>query len=147
MSGNPTRRRLIQATGTLLAGGAMAGCSAPTADEGDNGNGAGRRTVEMTDDFEFVPDAISISSGDTIVWENVGSLDHSVTAYEDEIPDDAGYFASGGHDSEQAARDAFPEGALGGDDSFEHTFDATGTYAYFCIPHEGAGMTGTIDVE
>jgi plastocyanin len=27
-----------------------------------------------------------------------------------------------------------------------HTFDVPGTYQYFCIPHEMAGMTGTVVV-
>lgn len=147
MVGSPTRRRLLAAAGTLLAGGAVAGCSAPTADDGGDGGGAARKTVELNDELEFDPDDVTISTGGTIVWKNVGSLDHSVTAYADRIPEDAAYFASGGFDSEEAARDAFPEGTVGGGESYEHTFETAGTFEYFCIPHEGAGMTGTIQVE
>ena len=31
-------------------------------------------------------------------------------------------------------------------DTFIHTFDTPGTYQYFCQPHVGQGMTGTITV-
>lgn len=103
-------------------------------------------TVDMTDGLVFDPAEISIEPGDTVVWENVGSIGHTVTAYEDDIPEEAAYFASGGFDSEQAARDAYPEGDIGGGDSYEHTFEVEGTYEYFCIPHEGAGMLGTVNV-
>lgn len=141
-----TRRRFVQMMGPLVIGTSLAGCSAPTADDGDTGGGPVTKTVEVTDDLVFDPDELSISAGDTIIWENVGSVQHSVTAYGDQIPDGAEYFASGGFDSEQAARDAFPDGAIGGGGSFRHTFETPGSYEYFCIPHEGAGMIGAIEV-
>jgi plastocyanin len=113
--------------------------------------GTETHTVDMTDSLVFKPKRLSIAPGDTVVWENVGSLGHSVTAYEDEIPDGADYFASGGFDGEQAARDAYttgdPEsGDIPGGESYEHTFETEGVYEYFCIPHEAAGMVGTIAV-
>ena len=103
-------------------------------------------TVDMTDDLVFDPDEIQISPGTTVTWENVGSIGHSVTAYEDEIPDDAEYFASGGFDSESAARNAYPEGEVAGGETYEYTFETEGEYGYFCIPHESAGMIGTVIV-
>jgi len=58
-----------------------------------------------------------------------------VTAYEDEIPDGAAYFASGGFDAEQAANEAYPdEGSIPEGETYEHTFETTGTYEYYCIP-------------
>jgi hypothetical protein len=82
-----------------------------------------------------------------VVWENVGSIAHSVTAYEDNIPEGASYFASGGFDAEQAARSAYPDGSIEGGGTYEYTFDTEGTFDYFCIPHESAGMTGTVSVQ
>lgn len=130
---------MMRTTGALLVGGSIAGCS--------GGDGGGATTVEMTDDLVFDPDTLTVTVGDTVVWENVGSARHTVTAYEDRIPDDAEYFASGGFGSEQAARDSPREGLVEGDESYEHTFETPGSYEYFCIPHEAAGMTGSIDVE
>lgn len=104
-------------------------------------------TVDMNDELRFVPERIQVSSGTEVTWENVGSLGHTVTAYEDEIPDDAEYFASGGFDSEEAARDGYPdEGNVTEGESYSHTFETTGTYKYLCIPHELNGMVGFVKV-
>lgn len=146
MRSKPTRRRFIGELAALVGCGAIAGCTAPTDSDGDGGAGNGTVGVDMTDELVFEPAQISIAVGDTVIWENVGSINHSVTGYEDRIPDGAAYFASGGFEGEQAAREAFPEGAVGGGETFEHTFETAGTYEYFCIPHESAGMTGTIEV-
>ena len=138
--GEATRRTVLRAAGASVALAAGAGGTAAAQE-------AERHTVEMTDELVFDPDSITVAPGDTVVWENVGSVGHSITAYEDEIPDGADYFASGGFDSEEAARGAYPEGDIGGGGSYEHTFDATGEYGYFCIPHESVGMVGTVTVQ
>ncbi len=131
-----TRRGFLRG----IAGGTAIAATTETA------SAQGQRTIEMTDSLVFDPDSVTVAPGTTVVWQNVGSIGHSVTAYEDEIPGEAAYFASGGFDNEQAARDAYPEGDIGGGESFEHTFDVEGTYEYFCIPHESAGMVGSIEV-
>lgn len=100
----------------------------------------------MTDDLRFVPETIQIPPGGTVVWDNVGRVGHTVTAYQDELPDGAAYFASGGFESEEAARDGFPDGNIALGERYEHTFPVRGTYGYFCIPHEGSGMIGTVRV-
>lgn len=123
-------------------------------DENGGSNGGGgaveTSTVEMTDQLTFEPKNIKISPGTTVTWENVGTIGHTVTAYEDDIPDDASYFASGGYSSEQEARNAYKNsggGNIPGGESYEHTFETTGEYRYFCIPHELSGMVGTVTVE
>lgn len=151
MTDNYERRTVLKALGTagsIAVTTSLAGCSG---DGGgtttDGGNGGGGSTVDMTDDLVFDPDSITVSTGTTVTWKNTGSLAHSVTAYEDKIPDGAEYFASGGAGSEQAARDAYPsDGQVGAGETFEHTFEVAGTYEYFCIPHESAGMKGTVEV-
>jgi plastocyanin len=101
----------------------------------------------------FLPAEYTVSVGDTIVWGNPNSRAHSVTAYENAIPKEAAYFASGGFDGEQAARDSWrtERGRAGGKiftgETYEHTFETPGEYRYFCIPHEVGGMKGTIVVE
>jgi plastocyanin len=136
-----SRRDALRAGGVLVAGG-LAGCS------GDGGGGDGDNVVDMTDGLVFEPETLTVSTGTTVTWETVGAQGHSVTAYEDDIPEDADYFASGGFDSQQAAVDAYPsEGNVPSGESYEHTFEVAGTYEYFCIPHEASGMVGTIEVE
>ena len=132
----------------------LAGCGGGGGDggDGDGGDGGGGATVDMTDELAFEPGTVTVSVGETVTWENVGTVGHSVTAYEDQIPDGADYWASGGFDSEQAAADAYTPGDtdagdVPGGQSFEHTFETAGTHEYYCIPHESAGMVGTVEVQ
>lgn len=139
-----SRRGLLRAAAGATAVGAGAGSAA-----GQEGGG-GQTTVDMTNDLVFKPAEVTIPPGTTVVWKNVGTVGHTVTAYADEIPSDAEYFASGGGTSEQAARDAFfadGQGEIAGGETYQHTFTVTGDYGYFCIPHENAGMTGTLTVK
>jgi plastocyanin len=144
---------MLASTGALTIGVSLAGCGGDSGGGGGNGGaGGGGNVVDMPSELVYDPDTLTVSVGDTVTWENTGSIGHSVTAYEDEIPDDAEYFASGGFDSEQAARDAYTPGDTEAGDipageSWEHTFETAGTHEYFCIPHEQAGMVGTIEVE
>jgi plastocyanin len=134
-----TRRELLQAAGTAAV--VTGGAATAAAQNGET------HTVDMTDQLVFDPETIQIAPGDTVVWENVGTIGHSVTAYEDEIPADAAYFASGDFETESAARNGYPsQGDIGGDGSYEHTFEVEGSYGYFCIPHEGVGMVGEVIV-
>jgi len=70
--------------------------------------------------------------------KNTSSLSHSVTGYEESIPDGGEYFASGGHDSESAVREAWKEGSGNGPggEAYSHAFSVPGTYEYFCATHE-----------
>lgn len=117
----------------------LAGCS------GDEG-GSSSADVEMADGQVFEPEGFTAAAGETIVFENTSSESHTVTAYEDGLPDGADYFASGGATSEQQARSSIADGLIEPGESFELTLEEPGTYRYFCIPHEGAGMIGTITV-
>jgi len=138
------RRTILRASGVALAAG-LAGCGGSSSEE-TPATGSGT-TVAMTDGLVFDPREITVSVGDTVTWENTGSVPHSVTAYEADLPDGATYFASGGFDSESAARENYPnEGAIGAGETYEHTFEMSGEFPYFCIPHE-SGMRGTVVVE
>jgi plastocyanin len=104
-------------------------------------------TVVMTSSNDYSPSQITVQAGDTLVFKNDSNAGHSVTAYDDGVPDGAAYFSSGGFKNEQAARDGVGATLIQPDDSFELTLDKPGTYRYFCIPHEAQNMKGTITVE
>jgi len=97
----------------------------------------------------YEPAELTVSVGDTVAFEHVGGEPHSVTARSDGVPDDASYWASGGFASEDAAVEGWEngEGAVQSGESYVHTFETTGEHAYYCIPHEAAGMEGTVVVE
>lgn len=135
------RRTFIGAVGAATAVG-VSGCLS-------GGEAATNPDIGMTID-SFRPAELRVEPGTTVEWGNTSSHTHTVTAFEDGIPDDAEYFASGGYGSREAAEGAWNDergGALIQGDTFEHTFDIPGEYEYYCIPHLRADMVGTVVVE
>ena len=77
--------------------------------------------------YAFAPPAINIGTGTTVTWEWTGEGgSHDVVAQD------------GTFESELTAEK---------DHTFEHTFDSSGTYKYFCEPHKTMGMKGVIVVK
>lgn len=77
----------------------------------------------------FVPETLSVATGDTVVWSNNGIVNHTSTSGTNCNPDglwDSGLVSPG--------------------DSFSFVFDSAAEYPYFCIPHCNLGMTGLISV-
>jgi plastocyanin len=145
--GNAAHATDTEASERSATGGGSTRARSRRADEaGESSATTATVRVAMTDGLAFGPDTVTIDPGDTVTWENAGSITFTVTAYEDRIPPGAAYFASGGFDSEADARDAYPEGGVAPGESYAHTFEAPGTYEYFCVPQEGAGMVGTVEV-
>ncbi|MFC6723031.1 plastocyanin/azurin family copper-binding protein [Halobium palmae] len=136
-----SRRTLLRRAGAaLVVGTTMAGCL--------GGGGPSGPTVTMTGDLRFEPTDITIDAGQQVTWTNDSGAPHTASAYENAIPDDASYFASGDYKSEQAIRQSTSaRGFLERGDTYSHTFDVEGTYRYFCLPHEGNGMVGRVVVE
>jgi plastocyanin len=100
----------------------------------------------MSSSQRFVPAALDVVVGEKVTFANDSKEAHTVTAYEEDLPEGVAFFASGGAQDEQAARDDLGPGLIDPGETFEVTFDQPGTYRYFCIPHESVGMAGTIVV-
>lgn len=116
----------VISAGCLLIGAAVA-ASEPAA------------VVVMTNELKFQPPTVSIRAGETVAWHNLSLLVHSVTA--DPAP------AVKTQDvALPPGATPFNSGLLRPQATFRHTFDIAGTYRYFCIPHEAAGMLGTVVV-
>jgi plastocyanin len=75
----------------------------------------------------FSPATVTVPVGATVRWVNGGGT-HTVTPVN---PGQPGAWASAG---------------LGVGATFQHVFAAAGTFNYFCQPHQGMGMTGTVTV-
>ncbi|MFC7203899.1 plastocyanin/azurin family copper-binding protein [Haloferax namakaokahaiae] len=139
--GQQTRRRFLATAGAAATAG-LAGCATVLSpdDEYDVGMTA----------VAFTPPTITVEVGDEVVWQNTSSRGHTITAYENTLPDGAEFFATGGYEDEQTARDAYSNeigGLINSGESYSYTFETPGEYQYFCIPHEQAGMVGTVVVE
>ena len=104
-------------------------------------------TVRIESGQSFEPEVLTVSVNESVTFVSETADAHTVTAYEGRLPDGASFFASGGFESEDEARDDLAGGLLSSGESFEATFDTVGTYQYFCIPHESSGMSGRIVVE
>lgn len=140
------RRAYLAAVTTTVSVG-LAGCSSVrSAFEDDPCSGDGC-DIGMTR-TEFVAEEYEASVGQTVVWKNTSEANHTVTALENGIPEEAAYFATGGYADERTARDEWERGggALSPRETYEHTFEVPGTYEYICIPHVAASMTGQIVV-
>lgn len=99
----------------------------------------------MGEGQRFVPPTLEVTPGE-ITFTNDSSEAHTVTAYEDSLPDGADFFSSGGLSDEEAARGDVAAALIKSGEEFSVTLTEPGTYTYFCIPHESQGMTGTIVV-
>lgn len=73
-------------------------------------------------DYEFQPAQIEVMPGDTVVWENLGSVAHSVDFFDN--PNEAG--------------------VINGDQTYNRTFLQPGTYDYRCRFHNA--MKGRVTV-
>ncbi len=80
--------------------------------------------------LQFVPDTVTISSGDTVKWINNKFAPHNVI-----------------FQGSSAAKLSHKQLVNKLGDSFTTTFDEPGTYSYFCQPHRSAGMMGKVIVK
>ena len=101
-----------------------------TASAGFSGTVSAQETpiISMGNTY-FGPIGLYVEPGTTVQFE-IEAGSHSATAYEGRIPPKATPFDSG----------VISTGR------FEYTFDAPGTYDYYCIPHQSMGMVGRIVV-
>ena len=86
------------------------------------------------DDWCYMSSALTVSVGTTLTWINSDTLPHTVT--------------SGNADADAVGLDVqngFDSGFMSGGDEYEHTFDVTGFYDYYCQLHPW--MQGSITVE
>lgn len=85
-------------------------------------------TVDISiQNFSFLPSSKTINVGDTVKWTNNDSVAHTSTS------------GTGG-----AANGTWNSGSLSAGQSYSRTFNAEGTFDYFCSIHPS--MTGTIIV-
>ncbi len=120
------------------ASSAPAGAASPSASAG--GPAAMAVTVDMGDDLKYSPEHVTIKKGGTITWKNTSGVVHTST-------DDPSKAADPANAKLPAGAKTWDSGNIDPGKDFTHTFDTPGDYTYFCIPHESAGMVGTITVQ
>jgi plastocyanin len=103
------------------------------------GRGNGAAVVEMNDQLAFEPKEVEVSAGEEVRWKNVGKVAHTVTAEKSKAADPSLV-------SIPTGTKEWDSGFVAEGESFSRTFRKPGTYRYICIPHEGAGMVGSVVV-
>ena len=106
-----TRRRLLAAALPLAVAAAGLASARARADDA---------TVKI-DNFDFLPEQLTVKVGTTVTWVNEDDIPHTVVA----------------------SGKAFRSKALDTDDKFSFTFATPGSYEYFCSlhPHMKAMVT------
>lgn len=121
------RTTALLATATLAI--LLAGCTSSSTENGSKAS-PGASQVAMKN-VEFSPKEIHVKTGTTVTWVNQDSMPHDVTAA------DHSWESTGG------------AGKMAKGSSFGRTFDAPGTYEYYCTLHSGGagnGMSGKVIV-
>merc|ERR1719389_1291658 len=84
----------------------------------------------------FVPDEVTIKAGESVSWLGNKGMPHNVVFDEENVPDGTDLAALNHEDMINE------EG-----EKVTSKFPKAGTYGYYCEPHRGAGMNGTVVVQ
>ncbi|MFW6154507.1 MAG: cupredoxin domain-containing protein [Planctomycetota bacterium] len=93
----------------------------------------------MTQDLRYRLSAGTLRRGRTVRWRNTTSVVHTVTADPEKATDPS-------HAGVPDGAEPFDSGMMPPGDTFEPPFTTAGDDTYFCIPHDDAGMIGTVTV-
>jgi plastocyanin len=121
----------------MLAGVAILAIHAGAAGAKQDGNVI---TVRM-EGKKFVPEQITVHSGDTVEWVNEpNGRKHQVTTDPQQAMEAS---------SVSIPKNAkpFDSGTVKPGEAYRYKFTVAGTYRYSCPPHEMSGMVGTVVVE
>lgn len=78
--------------------------------------------------LKFVPETVTIKSGDSVKWANNKMSPHNVVF-------------------EGVADKSHKNLVFSPGEGYESTFTEAGEYSYYCEPHRGAGMIGKVIVQ
>ncbi|MEX0691937.1 MAG: plastocyanin/azurin family copper-binding protein [Gemmatimonadales bacterium] len=97
-------------------------------------------------DYVYSPAALTIRQGDRVRWLNISGFPHNVAFYGDRIPAGAEAILNAAMTNRMGSL----SGALmvAPNAVYEISFAGapTGTYNYFCTPHEMVGMVATLTI-
>merc|ERR1712230_328351 len=96
----------------------------------------GVSTVLLASPAFAAPNKITVSKGETVEFVNNKAFPHNVVFDEDNVPS--------GVNADAISHEDYLNGP---GEKVTNKFDTPGTYGYYCEPHQGAGMQGTIIVQ
>jgi plastocyanin len=97
-------------------------------------------------EYKYVPAALTIKAGDTVIFKSVSGGLHNVQFYADSIVPGSSEMLDAAITNKQGP---LASALVGEGDSITITFPAglpAGDYKFFCLPHQTMGMHGVITV-
>ena len=124
--------------------------AAPAAGDAAPAGGGTTHDVNMVlegTSYKYVPDQLTIKSGDVVRFHNVSGGPHNVAFWADSIPSGAAEPLKAGMPDQMAPL----EGSLLTEPNAVYTVSfakaPAGEYKYYCLPHLALGMTAALTVE
>jgi plastocyanin len=122
----PNAAKMVKVAGLSIASFALAmSANAATVKLGSDGGA-----------LVFDPEVVTIAAGDSVTWVNNAGFPHNVVFDEDAVPS--------GVNADSLSHEDYLNAK---NDTVSTKFTAPGTYGYYCEPHAGAGMKGTVVVQ
>jgi plastocyanin len=127
-----------------------AGDTAPAAGGAAPAGGGTTHDVNMVlegSSYKYVPDQLTIKSGDVVRFHNVSGGPHNVSFWADSIPGGAAEVLKAGMPDQMAPL----EGSLLTEVNAIYTVNfakaPAGEYKFYCLPHLALGMRGKLTVQ
>jgi plastocyanin len=123
---------------------------APAAGEAAPAGGGTTHDVQMVlegSSYKYVPDQLTIKSGDVVRFHNASGGPHNVSFWADSIPGGAADALKAGMPDQMAPL----EGSLLTEPNAVYTINfakaPAGEYKFYCLPHLALGMKGKLTVQ
>jgi plastocyanin len=114
------------------------------------GGAGGSHDVQMVlegSSYKFVPDNLTIKSGDVVTFHNTSGGPHNVSFWTDSIPSGAADALKNGMPDQMAPLEGPLLTEPNGTYKVTFTGAPTGEYKFYCLPHLALGMKGKITVQ
>jgi plastocyanin len=124
--------------------------AAPAAGDAAPAAGGTTHDVNMVlegSSYKYVPDQLTIKSGDVVRFHNVSGGPHNVSFWADSIPDGAADALKAGMPDQMAPLEGSLLTEVNAVYSVNFSNAPAGEYKFYCLPHLALGMKGKLTVQ
>jgi len=139
-----------QTTATPDQAAPAAGDAAPAAGDAAPAAGGTTHDVNMVlegSSYKYVPDQLTIKSGDVVRFHNVSGGPHNVSFWADSIPGGAAEALKAGMPDQMAPLEGSLLTEVNAIYSVNFAKAPAGEYKFYCLPHLALGMKGKLTVQ
>jgi plastocyanin len=97
--------------------------------------------------YKYVPDQLSIKSGDVVRFHNKSGGPHNVSFWADSVPSGAAEVLKAGMPDQMAPLEGSLLTEVGATYSVNFAKAPAGEYKFYCLPHLALGMKGKLTVQ